>query len=495
MRLLIAMMKHETNSFSPIATPWQRFVDWGAFHGAEVVKAYRGTAMPIGAYIDLAEAAGAEIVSPIAAEAMPSGTVSAEAYRRLTDPILEAVARGGIDAAMLDLHGAMVAEDTPDGEGTLLERIRALAPGLPIAVTCDLHANLTEKMVANCTALIGYKTYPHVDMHQVGRQVGRILLDALDGKVKPVMAWGNRPILAQTLRMGTDDEPMKGLVDAARAAERGPILAATVFGGFPLADMPDAGLSAIVVADGDAMAAAETCDRLLDQAWRQKEDFIYRHEPLAEAIGRARKLDGGPVLLLDHADNCGSGGTQDVMTVIAEVLRQDLPDVAVAAVWDPAAVEEMARAGVGSTVTLSLGGKTDMPSIGLAGTPLTVTGKVKLVSDGEWVCRGPMYTGVTVKMGKTAVLQVGSVEIVVVSRHHEPWDLGVFTSVGIDPRTKRYLVLKSRIHYRAGFAPIGTATITCDGDGVTTSNNDLLKFDRLRRPLFPLDRPNDWPGL
>ena len=495
MRLLIAMMKHETNSFSPIATPWQRFVDWGAFQGADVVKAYRGTAMPIGSYIELAEAAGAEIVSPMAAEAMPSGIVSADAYRRLTDPILEAVARGGIDAAMLDLHGAMVAEETPDGEGTLLERMRALAPGLPIAVTCDLHANLTQRMVANCTALIGYKTYPHVDMHIVGRQVGRILLDALYGKAKPVMAWGNRPILAQTLRMGTDDEPMKGLVEAARAAERDPILAATVFGGFPLADMPDAGLSAIVVADGDAAAAAAARDRLLDQAWARKEDFIYRHEPLADAIGRARKLDHGPVLLLDHADNCGSGGTQDVMTVIAEVLRQELPDVAVAAVWDPAAVEEMARAGVGSTVTLSLGGKTDMPSIGLAGAPLVVTGKVKLVSDGEWVCRGPMYTGVTVMMGMTAVLQVGSVEIVVVSRHHEPWDLGVFTSVGIDPAAKRYLVLKSRIHYRAGFAPIGTATITCDGDGVTTSDNGLLNFSRLRRPIYPLDRPNDWAGL
>jgi microcystin degradation protein MlrC len=494
MRLLIAMMKHETNSFSPIPTPWQRFVDWGAFHGPEVVRAYRGTAMPIGAYIDLAEAAGAEIVSPVAAEAMPSGIVSADAYKHLTDPILEAVARGGVDAAMLDLHGAMVAEGTPDGEGTLLERIRRLAPGLPIAVTCDLHANLTEKMVANCTALIGYKTYPHVDMHVVGRQVGRILLDALEGKVKPVMAWGNRPILAQTLRMGTDDEPMKGLVEAARAAERGPILAATVFGGFPLADMPDAGLSAIVVADGNAAAAAETRDRLLDQVWQQKEEFIYRHEPLADAVGRARRIDGGPVLLLDHADNCGSGGTQDVMTVIEEVLRQDLPDVAVAAVWDPAAVEDMARAGVGSTVTLALGGKIDMPSIGLAGRPLEVTGKVKLVSDGEWVCRGPMYTGVTVQMGKTAVLQVGSVEIVVVSRHHEPWDLGVFTSVGIDPRSKRYLVLKSRIHYRAGFAPIGTATITCDGDGVTTSDNSLLTFHHLRRPLYPLDRPNEWPA-
>jgi microcystin degradation protein MlrC len=492
MRLLIAMMKHETNTFSPIRTDWQRFVDWGAHLGPDVVKAYRGTAMPIGAYIDLAEQAGAELVTPIAAEAMPSGPVAAEAYQRLTEPILEAIAKGGIDAALLDLHGAMVAEHEPDGEGALLEAIRRLAPGLPIAVTCDLHANLTERMVANCTALIGYKTYPHTDMHIVGRQIGRVLLDSLHGEVHPVMAWGNRPLLAQTLRMGTVDEPMKSLVEAAREAETGSILAATVFGGFPLADMPDAGLSAIVVADRDRLAAEHVRDRLLDQAWTGRDEFLYRGEKLAQAVARAGRIEDGPVLLLDHADNCGSGGTQDVMTVIEEVLRQGLEDVAVGAVWDPAAVQAMQAAGIGRTVTLQLGGKTDMPSIGLAGRPLTVTGKVKLLSDGEWICRGAMYTGVKVMLGPTAVLDTGKVEIVITSLHHEPWDLGIFTSVGIDPRIKRYLVLKSRIHYRAGFAALAKATITCDGDGVTTSDNDRLRFERLRRPIYPLDRANRW---
>ena len=492
MRLLIAMMKHETNTFSPIRTDWQRFVDWGAYLGPDVVKAYRGTAMPIGAYLALAEEEGAEIVTPIAAEAMPSGPVEAEAYRRLTEPILEAVAQGGIDAVLLDLHGAMVAEHEPDGEGALLAAIRRLAPGLPIAVTCDLHANLTERMVANCTALIGYKTYPHTDMHIVGRQIGQVLLDSLHGRVRPVMAWGNRPLLAQTLRMGTADEPMKSLVEAARQAETGAILAATVFGGFPLADMPDAGLSAIIVADGDRAAAEAVRDRLLGQAWAARDDFLYRGEPLDQAVARAGRIEQGPVLLLDHADNCGSGGTQDVMTVIEAVLRQGLEDVAVGAVWDPAAVQVLQAAGIGKTVTLALGGNTDMPSIGLPGRPLTVTGKVKLLSDGEWICRGPMYTGVKVMLGPTAVLDTGKVEIVITSLHHEPWDIGIFTSVGIDPRTKRYLVLKSRIHYRAGFEALAKATITCDGDGVTTSDNDRLRFERLRRPIYPLDRANRW---
>jgi microcystin degradation protein MlrC len=345
-------------------------------------------------------------------------------------------------------------------------------------------------MVRNCTALIGYKTYPHVDMHIVGEQVGRILLRAMKGEIRPVMGWARRPLLAQTLRMGTDDEPMRSLVEMAREEERRGLLAATVFGGFPLADFADAGMSAICIADGDTAAAGSAAERLMDAAWQRRDDFLYRPEPLEHAVARAKTLTEGPVLLLDHADNVGSGGTQDVMTVLREVMRQELDDVAVAAIFDPDAVRKMAMAGVGATVTLALGGRTDMPAIDRRGEPLTVTGRVRTLSDGEWIVRGPMYTGVKVSMGPSAVLDTGKVEIVVVSRHHEPWDQGVFTSLGIDPKTKRYLLLKSRIHYRAGFAPLARATITLDGEGVTTSDNDRLRFTRVRRPIFPLDRLN-----
>src|SRR5260221_3678827 len=372
MRLVIAMMKHETNTFSPIRTDWQRFLDWGAHLGEDARRAYEGTGMPMAAYLDLAKSIGAEIATPVAAEAMPSGPVTEDAYERMTGAILDAVAKG-CDAIMLDLHGAMVAETTPDGEGTLLERIRAIARGLPIAVTCDLHANLSDKMVQNCTALIGYKTYPHVDMYAVGKQVGAILLGAMAGRLRPVMAWGRRPLLAQTLRMGTDDEPMKSLIAMARDAEAHGLLAITMFGGFPLADTPASGLSAISIADGDAAAARRATEALLDAAWTRRDDFLYRHEPLEHAVARAKAAAEGasrPVLLLDHADNVGSGGTEDVMTVIREVIRQGLDDVAVGAVCDPAAVTAMQKAGVGATVTLALGGRTDMASIRLARAPL-----------------------------------------------------------------------------------------------------------------------------
>jgi len=491
MKIVIAMMKHETNTFSPVPTPLARFEAWGLHRGPAVVEAYARTRMPVAAYLKIARELGAEVVTPIAAEAMPSGRVTREAYEAIAAPIVEAVA-AGCDAVMLDLHGAMVAEEYPDGEGELLRRIRAVAPAVPICVTCDLHANLTQAMVENCDALIGYKTYPHVDMYEVAEQVGRILVAKLQGRADPVMEWGNRPILAQTLRMGTADEPMKSLQQMTRDLERDGVLAATFFGGFPMADISEAGVSAIVIADRDRAKAQRARDALLDAAWEKRAEFVYQGRPLAETVAAAGRLQnsiplGKPVLLLDHADNVGSGGTQDVMTVIAEVLRQDLPDVAVAAVWDPEAVKAMRAAGRGARVTLRLGGRSAMPSIARAGEPLTITGTVASLTDGSWVVEGPMYTGVTISTGPTAVLDTGRMKIVVISNHHEPFDRGIFTANGIDPTACKYLIIKSRIHYRAGFQPIASDTFTCDGVGVTTSDNALLAFKDIRRPIYPLD--------
>jgi microcystin degradation protein MlrC len=393
----------------------------------------------------------------------------------------------------------MVSETTDDGEGTLLERLRALRPDLPIAVTLDLHCNLTQRMVDNCTALIGYKTYPHVDMYEVAEQVGRIVLDAVDGTVAPVMRWARPPLLSQTLRQGTDDEPMKGLIAEARRleAEAPGCLAATLFGGFPLADIADAGTSAILVADAKREGAADAADAgakaLAEQAWAAREAFVYRGRPLEAAVAEAARLNRGPIILLDHADNCGSGATQDVMTAVAAVLKAGLDDVAVATVWDPGAVQAMRAAGEGASVTLPLGGKTDMPSIGLQGRPLTVSGTVERLVDGTFTVEGPMYTGVTVDCGPTALLRVGGVRIIVTSHHHEPWDLGIFRMVGLKPETIRYLMLKSRIHYRAGFGDLGEHTLTLDGEGVTTSDNDLLRYEKIRRPIYPLDAEATFP--
>jgi microcystin degradation protein MlrC len=489
-RFLIAMMKHETNTFSPVITDLQRFRDWGLHEDEAVVTAYRGTNHPTAAYIDLADEMGADIVSPVAAEAMPSGPVQKEAYAYLTGRILDALrSKGPFDAILLDLHGAMVPEGQDTGEGPLLTEVRRLAPTTPIGVTFDMHGNMCQATMDAADVVLCYKHYPHTDMAEVGKTCADIIRRMILGEVKPVISWAPAGILAQTLRMGTADEPMKTAQAMTRRAEkRKGILAASVFGGFPMADIPDAGLSVVIVADGDRRKADKARDEILAYCRAQKPEWVYHHEKLSQAVRRAAGMNDFPVILLDHADNVGSGGTSDSMMVIREVLRQKLDGVAMAAVHDPEAVKLMSQAGVGATVTLALGGRSDMPSIGHRAEPLTLTGKVKRLSDGEWTVRGPMYTGSRVTSGPTAVFETAGMQIVVTSLHHEPWDAGIFTHIGIDPAHCRYILLKSRIHYRAGFQPYARATITLDGIGVTTSDNRLLSYSRLTRPIYPLDR-------
>lgn len=490
MKFVIAQMQHETNTFSPVPTPWEVFGPDGPYLGEAAYRAMKGTRLPMAAFIDLAEAAGARIDTPLAAWANPSGPVDGKGYDRMCEVICAAVAKG-CDAVLLDLHGAMVVADrTDDGEGTLLERIRAIAPEVPIAVSLDLHANVTERMVRLSTVIAGYKTYPHVDQYEAGHLAGSILLRALRGEVRPVIAWGNVPLLAQTLKQNTGESPMRDCVEAARAAEQHGLLAATAFGGFQQADIHDAGLSAVVVADGDRGAAQTACREILDIAWRQKEAFIYRGEPIEQAIARAKRLGeetGGPVLLLDHADNCASGATQDTMYVLKEALRQGLAGIAVAPVRDPEAVATLTAAGVGAKVTLRVGGKMDMPAIKMRGEPLELTGTVRALTDGEYTITGPQFHGMRCFMGRTAVLDTGAAQVVITERNQEPWDVGVFTSVGIDPARQRFLLLKSRMYFRPVFLPLAKGMVFCDSYGVGSSDWTLFDYRHIRRPIYPLD--------
>ena len=495
MKVVIAQLQHETNTFSPVPTPWESFGGHGGpTLGRDAYESMKPTRLPMAAFIRLAEQAGAEIVTPFAAWANPSGPVDGKAYDRFCDLLCEAVSRG-CDAVFLDLHGAMVVADrTDDGEGTLLEQVRRVAPDTPIAVSLDLHANVTDAMVRNATVIAGYKTYPHVDQFEAGHLAGSILLRAMRGEVKPVMAWGNRPLLAQTLKQNTNESPNRDFVDAARAEERAGLLAASAFGGFQQADIHDAGISVVTVSDGNLAKAQDACERILDVAWARKEDFIYRGEPLAQAIARAKRLadeQGGPILLLDHADNCASGANQDTMYVLREALGQGLSGIAVGPTRDPEAVAAMIAAGVGATVTLYIGGKIDMPSIGRRGEPLRLTGVVRAITDGEYTITGPQFTGMRCFMGRTAVLDTGAAEIVVIERNQEPWDRGVFTGVGIDPSAKRFLLLKSRMYFRPVFLPIAKGMVFCDAPGVGTSDWNDFEYRKLRRPIYPLD---EFPG-
>ncbi|MGY8937613.1 MAG: M81 family metallopeptidase [Alphaproteobacteria bacterium] len=492
MRVVIAMMKHETNTFSPVPTPIERFARGFPMppRGKDAYNAFKGTGSAMGAFIDIAEREGWDIVTPIAAQASPSAPVQDAAYKEITDAICDAVAEG-CDAIMLDLHGAMVTETHEDGEGTLLARIREIAPDTPVAVGLDMHTNLYPAIVENVTTLAGFQTYPHIDNYETGMRAGEALIKAINGDAKPTIAWGTRPMLPHVMRQGTGDFPNAELQARAKEMEQGEAMIATMFTGFPHADIHDAGLSAVVVTDNDPIKAQKLCDELLDSAWDDRAAWVYQIEPLEESMARAKKTTDGPVVLLDHYDNSASGGTMDTMTVLSSILDAGLEDVAAFAICDPDAVQQLIKAGIGAEVTLPLGGKTDMPSIDTKGVPRIVTGTVKLISDGLYRNHGPASTGLLMDMGATVVFDTGKVEIVIVSRQQEPNDKNCLLSLGIDPSRKKYLMLKSRIHYRAGYGDIATEVIECAGTGVCTSDYDQLEFKNVRRPIYPLDLVND----
>lgn len=489
MRLLLTMFKHETNTFSPVPTPFERFFKGQSqpLCGDDALAAYRGTGSGLGGFIEIAEQLGAEIVVPVAAESWPSGPVDDDAYERISKLILDEVKKGGFDGILLDLHGAMVTSTHEDGEGTLLKRLRAIDPVTPVGVTLDMHANLYDDIVQHATVITGYHTYPHVDMLEAGRLAADILGRTIKGQIKPVMAWGNRPMLPHVMRQGTHSEPNKSLQARCRALESTQALAASLFVGFPHADISNAGLSVVVCTDNDLALAGKLRDELLDQAWNARADFVFQPEPLQKSVTRARQMTQGPIVLLDHCDNSASGGTMDTTAVLAEVLRQGLDNAAFYAIYDPQAAAMAAQAGTGANVTLSLGGKTEMPALRGTNPALEVSGRVKFIFDGRYRNHGPMYKGVLNDTGTTVVLDTGKVEIVIVSQHQEPFDLSCLQSAGIDPLKKRYVVLKSRVHWRAGFGNLAHEIVECGGLGVTTSNYGQLTFKNVRRPIYPLD--------
>ena len=491
-RFVTAVFKHETNTFSPMPTPLEAFgrydADPGPAYGAAAVAAYKGVNEPVAAYIDVAEEQGAELVFPIAADATPSGPVLDAVLDHVAEAIIAALV-AGCDALFLDLHGGMVTERHADPEGELLRRIRAVAPDLPIAVAFDFHSNISHASIDNATVITGYRTYPHVDTYETGARAAHTLLRAMRGEVEPVILWHSLPMLTHLNRQTPSRQPMKDVMDRAITAEAaGEVLNASVFGCFPLADIPWVGLHGVIVADAGAADAGQALLRdLMAMAWERRADFVFQVEPVADSIARAAALADDPIVLADHGDVAGSGGSTDVTTVLAEVMRQELTDVCAGPFWDPASVALMVEAGEGATVTLALGGKTDFPAVGVKGAPLAVTGTVRRLTDGVFTVTGPMMTGTRIDMGRSAVLDTGTIEILVTEERHEPCDVGCFTHAGVDPAKKRYILIKSRQHFRAGFEPILKHVVMVSGPGITTSDYSLYPWKQVRRPIYPLD--------
>jgi len=496
LKIVVARLNHETNTFSPIPTPLAEFApQWDA----AAYQDQKGARTAMGAFLDIAESLSAEIVTPLAAMANPSATVDAAAYTQMTDAIVRTI-EDGCDAIMLDLHGAMVAENAEDGEGSLLERIRQIAPHTPLCVALDLHGNVTQKMISNADIVVSFKTYPHIDMYETGAHAGRLLVDLLQKKARPVTGWRQIPLLSATLTSNTSASAMQRAIALAKAAEQqAGVLAVSVLAGFPLSDFRDAGMSVVVVTDNDAALAQSVADTLARSIWQERDDFVYDSQPLRESLAQARGLmdtaGSGPVLLLDHSDNVMSGGTCNTMDVLETALAEGMRNIAAGPISDPEAVAALVRIGVGGSTTLAVGNKVALLQQGISKTPLLLTGKVLAITDGVFRVSGPIYTGSTIRMGKSVLFDTGAAKVVITEERVEPYDLGVFTSLGLDPASMDYVILKSRMYCRPVFVPISRGLVECDSDsgGPTSSNFDLFPIRNVRRPIYPLDADTPAP--
>ena len=486
MRVFIAMLSHETNTFSTIATDRRQFETRELRYGGEILEVYRGTATCLGGMIDGAAARGLTLLPSLAAAASPAGRVSTEFYEsakaRICDDLRVA---GRLDGVLLDLHGAMVPETVDDGEGDLLRAVRGVVgPDIPIGVTLDFHANVTAEMVSHATLLHGYKTYPHIDMGERGREAATRVADVLAGKIRPTVAFRQPRLLPPIASQLTARGPMRRLYDLADDMERDPrVVSVSIFAGFPLADIHDAGLSIYVATNEDAALAAKLADQLESVAWEHRREFVHHAVPVQEAVAEALTLEVRPVVLADIADNTGGGAAGDGTEILRELLRVDAPSATVACIWDPEAAAACTRAGRGATLTLEIGGKIDDRH----GRPVTMTGRVSAVSNGNFVHKGPMLRGLPGRLGPTAVLQSGGVKVILISHRWQTLDPEMIRLVGIDPTRERIVVVKSTIHYRAAFEPIAARIIEVDAPGLSSSNLDRFAFTHVRRPIFPLD--------
>lgn len=489
-RVVVGEFKHETNTFFPLGTDLDKFNKRTLKYGQDMFSYFKGTRTSIGGFIDSAAKAGVELIPSIAADATPSGKVTKEAYEHIVGTLLNSIKEAmdspqGIDGVALSLHGAMVAEHIDDGEGELLRRIREfVGEDIPIVVTLDLHANLTSEMVNNADCIFGYDTNPHVDLYERAQEAFQALVDIWEGKFVPVMHLFKTEMLVPTINMRTAEGPMVELFKMAVDKEsNSDVRNVSVFGGFPFADVPFAGLSILTLTNNQPDLAKNISEEIGARAWEIRHEFIKELWKPADAVRYAMKQKEGPIILADVGDNPGGGGSGETTGLLRELVAAGAKDVGFALIVDPEVVEQAIKSGPGARIKIPLGGKL-FPG---HGEPVECEGIVKAVTDGIYYNKGPMQTGVRINLGKTARISINGIDVIVVENRVAPNDPEIFRHVGIEPTEKKILVVKSRGHFRAAFETFAKEILEVDCPGFASPNLKHFRYKKVRRPIFPLD--------
>lgn len=483
---LVAFM-HESNSFDPNPTTYDMFVERGLVFDHAIVREWSDAQHEIGGMLEEVEASGAKIVPLVSAWAMPAGPVEEEAYERILTEILKRLAQEPLDGLLLSLHGAMVAQHVRDADGMTVQRIRqTVGPTLPIVMTLDLHANVSRQMVTGVTATTSYRSYPHIDQRERGREAARMLDGILEGRTRPVQALEKPPLIITILAQKSDREPMASLYQQMHEALKLPgVISASIAPGFPYADVEEMGPSVLVVADGDEKLASKTAKALAQKMWSVRDRCCFAGMPLAEAVSEAAKADVTPTTLLDVGDNVGGGSPGDG-TAIFEALQRSGVHNTLVVLYDPEAVRVCASAGVGQTISIEVGGKSDA----LPDKPVEVHGRVRLLHDGLFVEVKPRHGGrLWNNQGLTAVVETPEGDtIVLTSLRMAPFSLEQILSLGIKPELKRVMIAKGAVAPRAAYEPVSAQMIEVDTPGITAANPANFDYLYRRKPMFPFER-------
>jgi microcystin degradation protein MlrC len=484
-RIAFGGISHETNTFCPPTTV-DMFRERFWYSGDDLVQRVRGIRGYMGGTVEAAERLGVTLIPTFSASAEPWGTITREAFTTMTGELLATLRRAApIDAVCLALHGAGVTEGITDLEGAVLEAVRGIVgDATPIAVTLDLHGNITPKMVALATGLFGVHEYPHVDSYERGQEAISFLVRVLRGEIRPAMAIEVLPLLTSASPSAL--EPVRSINELCRRWEREPgMIDCAFFHGFSYTDIPEAGATVVAIAEHDPALARRAARAVAEQVWLRRDAFQVKHPDATQAVAEAIRAaaSDGPVIINETSDNPGGGGPGDGTHLLGAMLAAGITASAFGTLYDPEVAETSHRAGVGSTIRVRLGGKHDQ----MHGAPLDLEVYVKCLADGQFPLTSPMGRGSPVDLGKTARLVCGGVDIVVASRRTQVLDPGPFLLHGIDVTHCRIIGLKSSAHFRAGFDGIAKHIVTADPPGITTSNIAQFPYKNLRRPIYPLD--------
>jgi microcystin degradation protein MlrC len=496
-RVVTASIRHEANTFASRNAALADFERQGLWRGAAVLTEPAGTNDELAGFVDVAERAALDLVPVVRAYAQPLGWVERDAFAALKAELLDGLraarAAGPVDGVLLALHGAMSAVGVPDADGDLLASVRDIVgPGVPVVCTHDLHANVTAHVVASATAVVGYHTAPHVDVADTGRRAAELLVKAMRGEARPVVAWRKLPMIspAENHRSSVGRYgALFRLVDDLEA--RTGILSASLFTVQPWLDVPELGWTALVVADGERAVAERAADELASAAWDARHELLVDLVPVEEAVERARRAERGPIVFVDSADSTNSGATGDSSALIEALVGQDVGGPVLLFVVDPDAAHAAHAAGVGTTIEVDVGGALDPDRF----RTLTVEATVERLSDGRFRIESPMLRGQPTNTGPTAALRIGDVRLVVCAAPPPGHDPGIYRHLGLEPAEAKVVQVKSPSGFRAWYEPIAADIVLLDTPGAATANLASLRFERAPRPLFPVDPDAAWrPG-